>query len=63
MSLKRILITNDDGIAAPGLIALEQSLATLGEVTVIAPEREMSATSQSITLHTPIRIHRIDERH
>ena len=49
MSLKRILITNDDGITAPGIIALEQSLAALGEVTLIAPDREMSATSQSIT--------------
>ena len=63
MSLKRILITNDDGITAPGIKALEQSLAALGEVTVIAPDREMSATSQSITLHTPLRIHRIDDRH
>jgi len=63
MSLKRILITNDDGITAPGIKALEQSLAALGEVTVIAPDREMSATSQSITLHTPIRIHRIDAHH
>jgi len=63
MSLKRILITNDDGIHAPGIIALEKSLASLGEVTVIAPEREMSATSQSISLHTPLRIHRIDDRH
>jgi len=63
MSLKRILITNDDGITAPGIKALEQSLSPLGEVTLIAPDREMSATSQSITLHTPIRIHRIDDRH
>ena len=63
MPSKRILITNDDGITAPGIKALEQSLAALGEVTVVAPDREMSATSQSITLHTPIRIHRIDDRH
>ena len=63
MSSKRILITNDDGINAPGIKALEQSLAPVGEVTVIAPEREMSATSQSISLHTPLRIHRIDDRH
>ena len=63
MSSKRILITNDDGINAPGIKALEQSLAALGEVTVIAPDREMSATSQSITLHTPMRVHRIDDRH
>ncbi|HMD83922.1 MAG TPA: 5'/3'-nucleotidase SurE [Terriglobia bacterium] len=63
MSLKRILITNDDGITAPGIKALEQSLAALGEVTVIAPDREMSATSQAISLHTPLRIHGIDDRH
>ncbi len=63
MPLKRILITNDDGINAPGIKALEQSLATAGEVTVIAPDREMSATSQAISLHTPLRVHRIDDRH
>jgi 5'-nucleotidase len=63
MDLKRILITNDDGITAPGIRALEQSLAAVGDVTVVAPDREMSATSQSITLHTPIRVHSIDDRH
>ena len=63
MSSKRILITNDDGISAPGIKALEQSLALVGEVTVVAPDREMSATSQAISLHTPLRIHRIDDRH
>ncbi len=63
MPSKRILITNDDGITAPGIKALEQTLAALGDVTVVAPDREMSATSQSITLHTPIRIHRMDDRH
>ena len=63
MSLKRILITNDDGINAPGIKALEQSLAPVGEVTVIAPDREMSATSQAITLHSPMRVQRIDDRH
>ncbi|MBI1940865.1 MAG: 5'/3'-nucleotidase SurE [Acidobacteria bacterium] len=61
--MKRILITNDDGIHAPGLKALEKGLMPLGEVTVVAPDREMSATSQSISLHTPLRIHAIDERH
>ncbi|MGO8789771.1 MAG: 5'/3'-nucleotidase SurE [Terriglobia bacterium] len=63
MSAKRILITNDDGINAPGIKALEQGLSAVGEVTVIAPDREMSATSQSISLHTPLRIHRINDRH
>jgi 5'-nucleotidase len=63
MAFKRILVTNDDGIDAPGIKALEQSLASLGEVTVIAPDREMSATSQSISLNTPLRIRQIDDRH
>jgi 5'-nucleotidase len=63
MSLKRILITNDDGIDNPGIKALEQGLAQLGEVTVIAPDREMSATSQAISLHVPLRVHKIDDRH
>ena len=38
MALKRILITNDDGITAPGIKALEQSLAAVGDVTVVAPD-------------------------
>jgi len=63
MALKRILITNDDGINAPGIKALEQGLASAGEITVVAPDKEMSATSQSISLHTPLRIHRVDDRH
>ncbi len=63
MAGKRILVTNDDGISAPGLKALEASLAQVGEVTVVAPEREMSATSQAITVHAPLRVHRLDERH
>lgn len=60
---KQILVTNDDGIQAAGLKALEESLSSLGEVTVAAPDREMSASSQSISLHTPMRIHKLDERH
>ncbi len=61
--MKRILITNDDGIRAEGLKALEKGLAHLGEITVVAPDREMSATSQSITIHSPLRVHAIDEHH
>jgi len=63
MAEKRILVTNDDGISAPGLKALEEGLRRLGEVTVVAPDRERSATSQAITLHTPVRIHQVDGRH
>ncbi len=63
MAIKRILLTNDDGIQAEGLKALERSLASLGEATVVAPDREMSATSQAITVHAPLRVQALDERH
>jgi 5'-nucleotidase len=61
--MKQILLTNDDGIQAPGLKSLEESLASVGEVTVVAPDREMSATSQSVSAHTPLRVHQLDEAH
>jgi 5'-nucleotidase len=51
-----ILVTNDDGIASPGLLALKQQLAPLGEVLVLAPERNWSATSHAKTMHKPLRI-------
>jgi 5'-nucleotidase len=53
--LARILLTNDDGIDSEGLQAVRESLASVGEVVVVAPDREMSAVSQSITLRTPLR--------
>lgn len=59
----RILLTNDDGIHAEGLKALEQSLASLGELMVVAPDSERSGTSQAITIHAPLRLQQIDERH
>jgi 5'-nucleotidase len=52
----RILVTNDDGIRAPGLRALAEALAPLGEVTVVAPEREQSCAGHAITLHKPLRM-------
>jgi 5'-nucleotidase len=51
-----ILITNDDGIYAPGLAALYQELRPLGEVTVVAPESEQSAVGHAISLSTPLRV-------
>jgi 5'/3'-nucleotidase len=63
MPKKRILITNDDGIQAPGIKALEQALLHLGEVMVVAPDGERSASSQAISLHVPLRVHRHDGRH
>lgn len=50
----RILLTNDDGVYAPGLAALEQQLRHLGEVVVIAPATEQSGVSHSITFLTPL---------
>ena len=51
-----ILASNDDGIHAEGLRTLVAALKPLGEVTVIAPDREQSATSHSLTLHRPLRV-------
>jgi 5'-nucleotidase len=51
----RLLLSNDDGILARGLAALERAAAPLGEVYVVAPDREQSATSHSLTMHHPLR--------
>jgi 5'-nucleotidase len=56
-----ILVTNDDGIHADGLRALAKALRTLGNVTVVAPDREQSAASHALTLHRPLRIKRVEE--
>src|SRR5215203_2727021 len=61
--MTRILVTNDDGIHARGIVALAGALERLGEVFVVAPAHEMSAASHSITLTRPLRIDRIDEHH
>ncbi len=53
-----ILCTNDDGYMATGLGVLAQAAAGLGSVTVVAPDREQSATSNSLTLHHPLRARR-----
>lgn len=59
----RILITNDDGIHAEGILALETALKEIGDVFVVAPAAEMSGASHSLTLSRPLRIRQIDERH
>lgn len=53
--MPRILITNDDGIHSEGLTTLREALSLIGDVIVVAPDREMSAVSQSITLRSPLR--------
>ena len=50
----RILLSNDDGYFAPGLAALAEGLAPLGEITVVAPERDRSGASNSLTLDRPL---------
>jgi 5'-nucleotidase len=52
----RILLTNDDGINAPGLAALYKELKKIGEVTVVAPDSEKSAVGHAITLSDPLRV-------
>ncbi len=52
----RVLITNDDGVYAEGLLALKQALDPVAEVTVVAPDRPRSACGHSITLHKPLRL-------
>ena len=51
----RLLLSNDDGVLAHGLACLERAARPLGDVTVVAPDREQSATSHSLTLHHPLR--------
>ena len=50
-----ILVSNDDGILAPGLAVLAEACRSVGQVTVVAPDREQSGTSHSLTLHRPLR--------
>ncbi|HEU4371070.1 MAG TPA: 5'/3'-nucleotidase SurE [Methylomirabilota bacterium] len=57
-----ILVTNDDGVHAAGLAALAEALEPLGEVWVVAPEREQSACGHALTLHRPLRPHQWGER-
>lgn len=57
----RILLSNDDGVYAPGLLAMKTSLVAAGHtVTVCAPDQPRSATSHSITLHKPLRMKEVD---
>ncbi len=55
--MPNILITNDDGINAPGILALATALDRVGAVTVLAPERNWSAAGHPKTLHKPLRVH------
>jgi len=58
----RLLLCNDDGIYAEGLRALEESLARFGDLFVVAPDREQSATSHAVTLSRPLRVEQVAPR-
>ncbi|HQW64118.1 MAG TPA: 5'/3'-nucleotidase SurE [Pseudomonadota bacterium] len=59
----RVLVSNDDGVEAPGIRILAARLAAVGEVTVVAPDRDRSGASNSLTLDQPIRVKRLDNGH
>lgn len=58
----RILVTNDDGIQSAGLTVLASSLSKLGDVWVVAPDRERTAVAHAVTLHKPLRVHHAGAR-
>jgi 5'-nucleotidase len=60
--MKRILVTNDDGVHSDGIKALADAMKSLGEVTVVAPLAEASAIGHALTLRRPLRLETIAER-
>ena len=60
--MKRILVSNDDGIDAPGLTALVEALSSWAEVSVMAPQTEQSAASHALTLQHPLRVRTLGPR-
>lgn len=61
MGRPRILVSNDDGVHAPGIKALHRELARISDVTVVAPDRERSGASHSLTMDVPLRAHWISD--
>jgi 5'-nucleotidase len=56
-----ILVTNDDGVHAPGIRALFEAVAPLGRAVIVAPERDKSAVSHSLTMNRPLRVRELEE--
>ncbi len=61
-SMAVILVTNDDGVHSPGIIALHRSMKSLGDPYIVAPDRERSAAGHSLTLHRPLKVTELRER-
>jgi len=57
----KILVSNDDGYLAKGITALADALSKIAEVIVVAPDRNHSGASNSLTLHSPLRVHKVEE--
>lgn len=60
MSKPLILVTNDDGIVAPGIRALVEVASTLGDVVVVAPDSPQSGQGHAITIHEPLRLNKVN---
>jgi 5'-nucleotidase len=60
-TVAKILITNDDGINAEGLLCLEEHLQGLAEITIVAPDRERSAVSHGLTIRSPLNLQKSEE--
>ncbi len=58
----RILVTNDDGVQSEGLIVLARALGDLGQVTVVAPDRDRSGVGHALTIHDPVRVQQVKDR-
>ena len=58
----KILVTNDDGIHAPGIRALANALAEIAEITMVAPDRDRSGASHSLSLSVPLTVHKMDNK-
>ncbi len=58
--MKKLLLVNDDGVFAPGLTALANSVQDLSEVTILAPHQERSGMSQAITVNAPLRLTKVE---
>ncbi len=58
----KILVCNDDGYLSRGIVALSEALSGIADVTVVAPDRNHSGASNSLTLHSPLRVHKVEEK-
>jgi len=61
MARLSILISNDDGIHAPGILALAEEIKKIGDITIVAPDKQQSAVGHAITMNSPLRVQKIEK--